>query len=288
MAFRNKKSLKPISDLVGVGLRSQHYQEILDRLPNIGFLEIHCENYFGKGGRPLHYLEQISQQYPLSFHGVGLSLGSADGLDSQHLKKLKNLVTCFNPVFVSEHLCWTSIGGMHFNDLLPIPYTDEALALIIKHVQQAQDFLKRNILIENISTYMEYNHSVIPEYEFMMEVVSQTGCGILLDVNNLYVNASNHHWDITTYLSKISPGAVEEIHLAGFTKNDFEEGSLLIDTHDKPVAAAVWEVYEQTIQSMGLKPTLIEWDKDLPELEVLLGEADKARKILEHANLIPA
>ncbi|AHE67053.1 DUF692 domain-containing protein [Legionella oakridgensis] len=284
----HSRAFKPVSGSVGIGLRSQHYSNFLDSLPNIGFLEVHCENYFGQGGKPLVCLEHIANHYPLSFHGVGLSLGSTDGLSAQHLRKLKALIDRFEPMFVSEHLCWGSVEGTYFNDLLPLPYTPESLWLVIKHVHQVQDYLKRPILIENISSYLEYDHSVIPEYEFMMEIIKATGCSILLDVNNLYVNSVNHGWDTKTYLHHLAPQAVQEIHLAGFTQKVFDDALLLIDTHDKPVTQDVWMLYEQSLQYLGPKPTLIEWDANLPDLSILLGEAEKAKRILDDVYAISA
>ncbi|KTD22927.1 DUF692 domain-containing protein [Legionella londiniensis] len=278
-------SFKPGSYSVGVGLRSQHYQEFLTPSQGIDFLEVHPENYFGKGGNPHYHLERIAKHYPLSFHGVGLSLGSTDGINKAHLEKLKSLIDCYEPILVSEHLCWTSVKGIYFNDLLPLPYTEESLDLVINHINQVQDYLKRPILIENISTYLEFEHSEMPEYEFINQVIKATGCGMLLDINNLYVNANNHGWCMATYLNNLPFIAIEEIHLAGFTRKEFDDGSILIDTHDKPVAGAVWDLYIQCIQRIGSRPTLIEWDKDLPELTTLLKEAEKAKAILENAHV---
>jgi len=264
----------------GIGLRSEHYQAILNTHPEISWLEVHVENYFGESGKSLDYLEQLSQKYLLSFHGVGLSLGSVNNLNFNHLAKLKQLMTCFSPIFVSEHLSWSAIDGWYLNDLLPLPYTEEALAVVVQHVNQTQDYLQRQILIENISSYLQFSHSTLSEAEFLAAVVQKTGCGILFDVNNLYVNCINHGWNAVEYLQSIPAAFVQEIHLAGFTENHFAGGSILIDTHNKPVAQAVWALYSDVIQSMGKKPTLIEWDKDLPALSVLLEEVAKAEDIL--------
>jgi hypothetical protein len=197
-------------------------------------------------------------------------------LDKQHLRKLKSLVTRFEPGLVSEHLCWGAIAGRHLNDLLPLPYTEEALNIVRAHVSEAQDFLGRQILVENISSYLQFRHSTMAEAEFIAELVSDTGCGVLLDINNLYVNAVNHGIDPLAYLAKIPPCAVKEMHLAGFDS----VGDLLIDTHGKSIAAPVWDLYRNAIDHFGPAPTLIEWDTDIPALAVLLEEAGKAEKIL--------
>jgi len=219
--------------------------------------------------------------YPLSLHGVGLSIGSTDPLDRQHLAKLKELIRRFEPALVSEHLSWGSVGGRYFNDLLPLPYTDEALYHLIARVAQVQDVLGRQILIENPSSYLQYIESAIPEWEFLVELAERTGCGVLLDVNNIYVSASNHGFDAGGYLRAVPRHLVREIHLAGFTVNRFDDGEILIDTHNRPVWPAVWALYRQAVQRFGPIPTLIEWDTDLPELAVLVDEVQRADAILE-------
>ncbi len=244
----------------------------------MSFLEVHSENFFGDGGQPLKYLAKFREDYPISTHGVGLSLGSTDSLDPHHLRKLKRLVDAINPVLVSEHLCWVGVNGRFLNDLLPIPYTRESLAHVVSRVGEVQDFLKRPILIENVSSYLEFVDSTIPEWEFVREIASRAGCQILLDVNNIYVNAVNHDFDPLHYLDAIAPGSVGEIHLAGFQNT----GEILIDTHGAAVSDDVWRLYEYAIGRFGNVPTLIEWDTDIPELAVLLGEAGKANRILEH------
>lgn len=266
-----------IAAQVGIGLRTPHYRELLDTLPPIGWFEVHSENYFGEGGQPLYFLERFRSRYPLSLHGVGLSLGSTDPLNSTHLRKLKSLVDRFEPGLVSDHLCWSSVGGQFLNDLLPLPYTEEALIHVVTRIGEAQDYLRRQILVENVSSYLQYKHSTIPEWEFLAEVSRRAGCGILLDVNNIYVSAENHQFDPLTYINAIPAAPVQEIHLAGFDSN----GDCLIDTHGKPVFDAVWSLYTRTIERLGPKPTLIEWDTHIPVLDVLLGEAWKARTILE-------
>ena len=260
----------------GIGLRAPHYREILDTRPDIGWLEVHSENYFSRGGQPLHYLERVRCHYQLSLHGVGLSLGSADGLRQAHLMQLKALVERFDPAFVSDHLCWGAIGERHLNDLLPLPYTEAALDAVCINVVRAQEFLGRQILVENVSSYLQFSDSTIPEWEFVGEVARRTGCGLLLDVNNIYVSAVNHGFDALHYLDAIPAHAVREIHLAGFDSN----GMCLIDTHGKPVAGPVWNLYGEALTRFGPVPTLIEWDTDLPPLVVLLQEAAKAQEIL--------
>ena len=268
---------------VGIGLRTPHYRELLETLPAIGWFEVHSENYFGAGGQPLYFLEQFRCHYPLSLHGVGLSLGSSDPLNSTHLQKLKTLADRFEPGLVSDHLCWSSVGGQFLNDLLPLPYTGEALKHVVTRIGEAQDYLRRQILVENVSSYLQFKHSTIAEWEFLAEVSRRSGCGILFDVNNIYVSSQNHSFDPKTYVDAIPANAVQEIHLAGFDSN----GECLIDTHGKPVFEAVWPLYDYAIERFGPKPTLIEWDTDIPTLDLLLAEAWKARTILDnhHATL---
>ncbi len=277
-------AVRSIPARAGIGLRSEHYQAVIANRPQVGFFEVHSENYFGSGGVPHRYLETIRADYPLSFHGVGMSLGSVDPLSTAHTRRLKQLVDYYQPDLISEHLSWSSVGGTFFNDLLPLPYTPEALHHVVDRVRQIQDRLQREILVENVSSYLQYTHSTIPEWEFVNEVALQSGCGILLDVNNIFVNATNHNFDAQTYLAGVSPQLVKEIHLAGHTVNEFEDGSILIDTHDQLVCDEVWSLYRGAVSRFGPKPTLIEWDTDLPELTVLLEEANKAQAVLEAAH----
>ncbi len=275
----------PIPARAGIGLRAPHYRELLATRPPIGWLEVHSENYFGTGpflgGAPLYYLEQARAHYPVSLHGVGLSLGSADPLNQRHLTQLKALIARVEPALVSEHLCWSSIGGRYLNDLLPLPYTDEALKHVSARIRQAQDFLGRRILIENVSSYVQYRHSTIPEPEFLAAAAAEADCGILLDVNNIHVSATNHGFDAYAYLQKVPVKRVQEIHLAGFTVNEYPDGNILIDTHGAPVAADVWALYRAALAHCGPVPTLIEWDSDIPPLAVLLAEARKAEALLD-------
>jgi uncharacterized protein (UPF0276 family) len=264
----------------GIGLRALHYLEVLETRPPVGWLEVHSENYFGAGGKPLYYLERIRVHYPLSLHGVGLSIGSTDALNTRHLNQLKTLIQRFEPALVSEHLSWSSVGGRYLNDLLPLPYTEEALAHTVRRVSQIQDYLGRQLLIENVSSYLQYTGSTIPEWEFIAALTERSGCGLLLDVNNIYVSACNHGFDPAAYLQAIPPAAVQEIHLAGFTVNRFEDGEILIDTHNQRVYPPVWALYRQAVRRFGRIPTLIEWDTDLPALAVLVDEARRADVIV--------
>jgi len=277
----------PATRDTGIGLRPGHYSDLLQALPKLGWLEVHSENYFGDGGAPLYYLEQARSHYPVSLHGVGLSLGSTDELNQDHLKRLKQLVDRFDPMFVSDHLCWSSVGGIYMNDLLPLPYTEEALAHFSERVLQVQEYLGRELLIENPSSYLQYRHSTIDEAEFLAEVARRSGCGLLLDVNNVYVSAMNHGFDAKAYIDAVPVDAVREYHLAGHTVRDLPQGKVYIDTHDAPVAEPVWSLYEYTLQRIGLRPSLVEWDSKLPALEVLLDEARRAQACREdeHANV---
>jgi uncharacterized protein (UPF0276 family) len=264
----------------GIGLRAPHYRELLGELPDIGWLEVHSENYFGDGGQPLHYLERVRGHYPLSLHGVGLSLGSAGPLDRRHLQRLAALVRRVEPDLVSEHLSWGAIPGRHLNDLLPLPYTEEALAVAAAHFDEVQEALGRQILVENISSYLRFRHSTIGEAEFIAALAARTGCGVLLDINNIYVSAMNHGFDAAAFLAAIPVATVREMHLAGFD----ELGGLLVDTHGTHVAQPVWALYRLALERFGRIPTLIEWDTDLPQLSVLLAEAATAERLMEEAH----
>lgn len=266
----------------GVGLRAPHYREILATRPRIGWFEAHSENFFGEGGQPLAVLDAIRADYPVSLHGVGLSLGSSDPLDAAHLSKLKRLAGRVDPCLVSEHLSWSSIDGRFFNELLPLPYSEEALRHVIERVQQMQDVLGRRVLIENVTAYVTFRDSIIPEWEFLNTLARTTGCGLLLDVNNVYVNSVNHGFDANQFIERIDARSVEEFHLAGYDL----AGDVLVDTHGARVHEAVWGLYEFTLDRIGPRPTLIEWDNDIPALDVLLGEARRAQHLLarQHAD----
>ncbi|TCT10254.1 DUF692 domain-containing protein [Paralcaligenes ureilyticus] len=270
----------PLPPVAGVGLRFPHHQEFVDTRPSIGWLEVHAENYMG-GGTPLRYLEALRRDYPISFHGVGLSLGSADELDRAHLDRLDRIVERFEPALVSEHLSWSVIGQTYLADLLPLPMTQEALDVVCRHIDQAQTHLGRKILIENPSTYLQFSHSIIPEWEFMANVAARTGCGILCDVNNIFVSAQNHGWDASAYLRALPPAAIGEIHLAGHSIATLSSGATLrIDDHGSRVCPAVWDLYEEALARFGPVPTLIEWDTHIPPLDELLGEAGQANRYL--------
>ncbi len=272
----------------GIGLRGPHMQILLETRPDVGWLEVHSENFFGDGGAPIQNLLRAREDYPISLHGVGLSVGSSDPLDTDHLSRLLHLVQIVRPVLVSEHLSWGSVGGIHFNDLLPLPYTEEALNHFCSRVVQVQDYLGRKILIENPSSYLRYRHSTIPEVEFCTAISERTGAGLLLDVNNVFVSACNHDFDPLEYLAAVPGELVEEIHLAGHTLKKFPDGELRIDDHASPVCDDVWSLYADTLKMIGKKPTLIEWDAELPPLNQLVAEADVARQHLEawHENTV--
>ncbi|HEY9064951.1 MAG TPA: DUF692 domain-containing protein [Burkholderiaceae bacterium] len=267
-------------DRAGIGLRAEHYVEFVETRPAVGFIEAHSENYFGRGGKPLHFLERARRDYPLSLHGVGLSIGSTDPLNEPYLARLGELIAQLQPVLVSDHLCWSSAGGVYANDLLPLPYTDEALAHVVERVARVQERLGRAILLENPSSYFEFEESALPEAQFLAEVARLSGCGILLDVNNIHVSACNHAFDARRYLDAIPRGAVREMHLAGFTTRRIDGAEFLIDTHSAPVADAVWALYELALQRFGPVPTLIEWDAELPPLAELVAQAHRADAIL--------
>ncbi len=258
---------------VGIGLRAPHYRELLGTLPALDFLEVHAENFFHAGGAVLAVLEAVRAHYPLSLHGVGLSLGSADGLRETHLDKLAALVERVQPEWVSEHMAWAAVDALHMADLLPVPTTDEALTRMAEHVDRVQTRLRRPILVENISSYLRYQDGGQGDLAFLAGLARRTGCGVLLDVNNLYVNAINHGFDALAELHSLPADCVGEIHLAGHSETPLG----LIDTHGSPVCEDVWQLYRAAIAYCGPQPTLIERDTDIPSLAELLAEADQAR-----------
>src|SRR6266446_3606092 len=261
----------PVS--AGIGLRSPHVARVRAERPHVRWLEVHSENYFVDGGPAIAALEAIRRDYPISLHGVGLSLGSADALDARHLRRLKHLVSRIDPGAVSEHLCWSHVDGRHLNDLLPLPFTEEALALVCDRVDAVQIALGRTLLVENVSAYVRFDNDAMSEWEFVAAVARRSGCKLLFDVNNIYVNAVNHGFDASAYLAAIPADAVAEIHLAGFDSS----GDCLIDTHGAPVAPDVWALYARAIERLGPRPTLIEWDTDIPAFSVLEREAATAQ-----------
>jgi len=267
--------------LAGIGLRTPHFEALAASRPALSFLEVHSENYFADGGPALAWLERFRADYAVSIHGVGLSLGSVDRLDPDHLDRLARLARRIEPALVSEHLCWSRAGPRHLGELLPLPYTEESLAVVCARVDEAQERLGRRLLVENVAAYLQYRESTIPEGDFVAEVARRTGCGVLLDVNNAFVNAQNHGTDARAFLAAIDPATVGEIHLAGPERT--EDG--LIDTHGTRVPPEVWALYEETIERLGPVPTLVEWDTDIPPLEVLLEEARTATAILARASL---
>lgn len=266
---------------VGVGFKPEHFAAIAETPQPVAFFEIHAENYMGDGGRPHAQLRFLRERYALSFHGVGLSLGSCEPLDRDHLARLRRLCDRYEPESFSEHLAWCSHGGAFLDDLLPLPYTEATLAAVVRHVDEAQSFLGRRLLLENPATYVRFVQSTIPETEFLAELSRVTGCGLLLDVNNVYVCARNHGFDAAEYLADFPLGRVEEIHLAGHFATQDEDGAVLIDAHGSPVVTEVLGLYEQVIARAGPLPTLIEWDNDVPEWPVLRAEAATAQERLD-------
>jgi uncharacterized protein (UPF0276 family) len=264
----------------GIGLRAPHVGELLATRPAAPWLEVHPENYMS-GGIALASLEAVRREYPVSLHGVGLSLGTAGDIDARHLSRLRSLVERIEPCLVSEHLSWSMAGGVYFNHLLPLPYTDETLGVVADHVDEVQNALGRRILIENPSSYLRFRHSSMAEPHFLAELARRTGCGLLCDVNNIYVSAWNVGFDAGSYLDALPVQAIGEIHLAGHAANDADGRTILIDDHGSPVTAPVWKLYQRALERFGSVPTLIEWDTDLPELSVLLGEASVADRMLQ-------
>lgn len=265
----------------GVGLKPEHYRIILETVPDVGFFEVHAENYMGAGGPPHRYLAAIRERYPLSLHGVGLSIGGDRPLDRDHLARLKALITRYEPALFSEHLAWSTHDAGFMDDLLPVPYTRETLARVCQHIDEVQEFLGRQMLLENPSTYLAFVESTYDEVDFIAEIAKRTGCGLLLDVNNVHVACTNQQWDSIDYIDRFPFTLVQEIHLAGYTQEaDEKDRLLLIDTHDRPVSQIVWELYSKTVSRTGVRPTLIEWDTDVPSWLELKAEADRAEIIL--------
>ncbi len=274
----------PLPKRGGVGLKADHVEHILAERPALGFFEIHAENYMGDGGPAHRRLEAIRALYPLSLHGVGLSIGSPRPLDKDHLKRLAALAERYQPGLFSEHLAWSSHDQGFFNDLLPLPYTSQTLATVCDHIDETQEALGRPMLLENPSTYLLFAESTICETDFLAEIARRTGCGLLLDVNNVMVSATNHGFDPIAYLDAYPLRHVEEIHLAGYAEAEDDAGRpLLIDAHDSPVRDRVWSLYAEAIRRLGPTPTLIEWDNDVPAWPVLLAEARRAERTMAQA-----
>lgn len=271
------RQMAPGSVPVGIGLRDPHVSELLATRPAVGWLEVHAENYMDDGPL-LDRLVQVRRDYPVSVHAVGVSLGSAEGVSSDHVARLRRLVRRIEPMLVSDHLSWCIADGAYLNDLLPLPYTEEALDVVVRNVAAVQEALGRPILVENPSRYLRFRHSTLGEAEFLAELARRTGCGVLCDVNNIYVSAMNLGEDAAAYLAELPPAIVGEIHLAGHSRAERAGRPILIDDHAAPVCPAVWDLYRAAIRRFGGVPTLVEWDKDLPELSVLLGEARAAER----------
>jgi uncharacterized protein len=275
---------KPIPAKAGIGLRFQHHQAVLDTRPDVAWMEVHTENYMG-GGSAIRCLEAVRREIPISLHGVGLSLGSAEGLDQAHLDRIWQVAERIEPDLMSEHIAWSVSGNTYLADLLPLPMTEEALAVVCRHVDQLQSTLGRRFLVENPSTYIQFRHSTIPEWEFMAAIAARTGCGILFDVNNIYVSAKNHGWNPLAYLAALSPDAIGEIHLAGHSARQLADGgTLCIDDHSSRVIDEVWSLYEEALRRFGPVPTLIEWDQNVPPLDVLVEEARHADALIDVAS----
>lgn len=281
MAHSATFGTSPIPCKSGVGLKPENYRDILDGAPDIGWFEIHAENYMGAGGPPHAYLTAIRERYPISLHGVGLSIGAAGPLDTEHLARLRALADRYQPALFSEHLAWSSHDTVYLNDLLPLPYTKETLARVCDHIDEVQEAMQRQLLLENPSTYVSYAETTMAEVDFLREIARRTGCGLLLDVNNVFVQAANHGFGADGYLDAFPMEHVGEIHLGGHAQDTDEDGSLLlIDDHGCEVADPVWTLYERALAHTGPMPTLIEWDNDVPAWPLLLVEAQRADRVL--------
>lgn len=274
-----KKSFRKPALGFGLGLRPEHYDTIVSDKPTVDWFEIITENYLVPGGKPLYYLDKIRERYPLVMHGVSMSIGSTDPLNWDYLKKVKALAYRIKPAWISDHLCWTGIQGKNTHDLLPLPYTDEAIKHVVQRIQQVQDFLGQRILLENVSSYITYAASKMPEWVFLTQVLEQADCLLLLDVNNVYVSSFNHEFNPWTYIAAIPGERVQQIHLAGHLNH----GDYIIDTHDHDIIEPVWDLYEKTIRHIGPVSTMIERDDDIPPLPHLLRELNHARHRVQAA-----
>lgn len=278
--------LDAIPPRAGVGLKAEHYETILRSRPDLGWFEIHAENYMGDGGPPHHYLEAIREHYPISLHGVGLSIGADGPLDKAHLGRLKTLNERYRPGLFSEHLAWSTHAGVYFNDLLPVPYTEEAALRVSDHIDEVQHIVGRRMLLENPATYLTFADSTMSEISFLEFVTDKTGCGLLLDVNNVFVSATNQGYSPEGYIDAFPLDLVGEIHLGGHAEDEDDQGDrLLIDAHDRPIIDPVWALYARVIDKIGPMPTLVEWDTDVPAWPVLFAEAERAERLLGHPAL---
>lgn len=268
----------------GLGLRTEHYNQVLETKPKVDWFEVISENYMVPGGKPLYYLDQIRAHYPMVMHGVSLSIGSASAIDTHYLRDLRKLADRIEPAWISDHLCWTGVHGQNIHDLLPLPYTEETIKHVVARVRMVQDYLGRQILLENVSSYASYVDSSMTEWEFITQIAEQADCLLLLDVNNIYVSSYNHDFDARAFVDGIPAKRVQQIHLAGHQNN----GDYIIDTHDAPVIDPVWDLYAYTIARLGKISTMIERDDNIPALDVLLDELTVAREIAEKALKVAA
>jgi uncharacterized protein len=273
----NRSDFAPLG--FGVGLRRPHYTYILEERPQMDWFEVISENFMVEGGRPLHVLDGVRSHYPIVMHGVSLSIGSTDPLNIGYLRQLATIAQRFEPAWLSDHLCWTSVRGRNLHDLLPLPYTEETVRHVAARIREVQDILVRTILIENVSSYMEFTSSRLSEWEFLSGVAEEANCGILLDINNIFVSAFNHRFDPVRHIDSVPPGRVVQFHLAGHS----DHGTYLLDTHDHPIRPEVWILYEHAVRRFGRVPTLIEWDDNIPEFDVLAAAVDEARRRCESA-----
>jgi uncharacterized protein len=257
----------------GVGLRRPHYGEVLETIPRMDWFEVTTENFMVAGGRPIEVIEGVRENYPIVMHGVSLSIGSTDPINREYLHELKTMARRFEPAWISDHLCWTGVGGRNLHDLLPLPYTEEAVAHVVRRIREVQDILGRAILIENVSSYMSFASSTLSEWDFLNAVADEADCGILLDINNIFVNAFNHGFDAKRYIDSVPIERVHQFHLAGHQ----DHGKYLLDTHDHPVCKEAWRLYEYAVRRFGAVSTLIEWDDQIPEFSELQAIADEAR-----------
>lgn len=261
----------------GLGLRSQHYRHILEEEPAIAWFEVLTENYFGAGGLPHHYLQAVRDRYPITFHGVGMSLGATDPLNRDYLARLRELTVRYEPAWISDHIAWISSDGAYVHDLLPLPYTEDCLRHLVQRISQVQEYLGERMLVENPSTYLQFDGEDMSEPEFMRELAQEADCYLLLDVNNVHVSATNHGFDAATYVDAMPASRVREIHLAGYEEHE----NYLFDTHGKPVHEPVWDLYRRALRRLGPVPTLIEWDTDIPAFDVMAEEAHKASACMQ-------
>jgi uncharacterized protein len=273
----NRSDFTPLG--FGVGLRRPHYLPVLDNHPRMDWFEVTSENFMVEGGRPIEILEGVRSRYPIAMHGVALSIGSTDPLNFDYLRQLATLAHRFEPAWISDHLCWTGVGGRNLHDLLPLPYVEDTVLYVAQRIKRVQDILERTILIENISSYLEFSSSRLSEWEFLSAVAEEADCGILLDINNIFVNAFNHRFDPVRYIDSVPAERVIQFHLAGHR----DHSTYLLDTHDQPICTEVWALYEHAVRRFGRGSTLIEWDDNIPDFEVLSASADEARQRCESA-----